>query len=299
MLTMCNLDPISIPQRARADQAPHFVYVACWPLGNNAATFETSCPPSDISVATMALSAHDLPLQGLPYDVRLELFSHMILPPFDGCQDYAGLWLSCRQFFEEADSAGRTRLQMYANCISRASEKADSEDAAGHSSGDDAADPSLEILVPASVCGRPIIVVKVPLLLPPQEHDWHLQEPPPTMCGTWLVRLLGTPGPDRDEYYAARDKRQECLKQEEMYKQRVERLLGSIGDLHNLYARVEIHIGANEDAANSIRDPLFDQRLCYLNHLHSVVLGKMLDVYLKSIREQSLCSGCRRDGCSL
>lgn len=48
---------------------------------------------------------------------------------------------------KETDSAGRTRLQMFANRISRAPERADSEDAAGYSSDDDAADASLKILV--------------------------------------------------------------------------------------------------------------------------------------------------------
>ena len=235
----------------------------------------------------MTSPAHDLSLQGLPYDVRLELFSHMILPPFDGCQDYAGLWLSCRHFYEEADSEGRRQLKMYADSTSRTPVKVDAKDTPGHSSDDEAADPSIDILIPPSVYARPIIVVNVPFLLPSQEHDWQFQKPPPRMCGTGRCRLLATPGPRRDAYYAAQDKRIECSKQEEMYRQRVAKLLGSIADLHNLYARVEIHIIADDVAADSVKRTVFERRLDHANLLHSVVLGKILKVYLDLIRSES------------
>lgn len=234
----------------------------------------------------MTFPAHDLSLQGLPYDIRLELFSHMKLPPFDGCQDYAGLWLSCRQFYAEANSEGRRQLKMYADRMSRISDEVDPETPVRSSDGK-AANLNIEIMIPPSVYARPIIAVNVPFLLPPQEHDWQFQKPPPRMCGTGRRNLLATPGPRRDAYYAARNKRNECSKQEELYKQRVDRLLGSIGDLHNLYARIEIHIIAGDDAANFIKDPVFYQRLEHADYLHSVVLGKMLKVYLSFIRNES------------
>lgn len=243
---------------------------------------------SNISSATMALQANDLSLQGLPYDVRLELFSHMILPPFDGCQEYAGLWLSCRQFYEEANLEGKRQLKKYADSVSRTPDNVDPEGIPVHSSGDEAADPNIEILIPHSlVYARPIIVVNVPFLLPPQEHDWQFQKPPPRMCGNGLRHLLAKPGPRRDAFNVAQNKRNECSRQQEMYRQRVIRLLGSIADLDNLYARLEIHIIARDDAANIVKGTKFNRRLDSAERLESLVLGKMLKTYLDCIRSES------------
>jgi len=241
----------------------------------------------NISLATTILSAHDLYLQGLPYDIRLELFSYMKLSPFDGCQDYAGLWLSCRQFHEEADSEGRRQLKMYTDSMSRTPDKVDTEGTTARSSEDEAASSNIEILIPPSVYAQPVIEVNVPFLLPPQGHEWQFQKPPPRMFRRERQHLLATPGPRRDAYFAAREKRNECSKQEELYRQRVAKLLGSIGDLYDLYARVEIHIIADNDATRFIEDPVFDQWLDHADYLHSVVLGKMLKFYLSQIRNES------------
>lgn len=234
------------------------------------------------------MTSHDFSLVGLPCDIRLEIFSHMILPPFDGYGDYAGLWLSCRAFYEEADREGGRQLSMYLRSINKT-------DSVQHSScvtSEDSLDydetwPVAELVAPASVFGLPVINIRVPFMLPLDKHDWYLQKPPKRMCGTGQQTLLRTPGPRRDRYLAECQKREECDSQERIYTAHVEKVLDPLNYLHSLHAKIEIHLIADEGLMRTIgKTKMYTWSLKHGMELDSTVIGKILDVYVRQLGKQ-------------
>lgn len=236
----------------------------------------------------MDFSSRDLSLLGLPYDVRFEIFSHMALPPFDGCQENAGLWLSCRQLREDVNREGLRRLRIYAQEVLKIPRKVKGDDAPGGGPDDGETHPSPELLMPASIHGKPVIGVNIPFLLIPREHYWHLHELPRRSGRHGMDQYHLSPGPERDRYLAEQAKRRQYIKQEITYIQRIDKLLGSIEDLHGLYAKIEIYLVANEGEANFATDPIHSQSLHNDERLSCIGLGKVLEVYMRRIRHQSL-----------
>lgn len=59
-------------------------------------------------------------LSRLTHDARLEIYSHLILPPFDGSQTSTGLYLACRQLNRELSDEGVRRLRILLDEISKA-----------------------------------------------------------------------------------------------------------------------------------------------------------------------------------
>ncbi|KAJ4985681.1 hypothetical protein SVAN01_08856 [Stagonosporopsis vannaccii] len=223
----------------------------------------------------------------LPYDVRLELYSCITLPPFDGWSDYVGLWLSCRRLYKEVDREGTRQLRLHLQSISVCGSIKSDRDWTNRFSDDGAEQRlSLDFEASSSIFGFPPISVKVPFLLPPVEHDWHLQKPPPRICGNG-VRAILRKGP-HDPAYQKMMTRWEHGRKEELYKQRVESLLEPIGKLHRLHANIKIHLIVNESTATRINEEatLYKQ-IVFRPELASTALGRLLDTYVHQLSDQS------------
>ncbi|KZM28028.1 uncharacterized protein EKO05_0002057 [Ascochyta rabiei] len=223
----------------------------------------------------------------LPYDVRLELYSYITLPPFEGWSDYSGLWLSCRQLYEEVDREGTRQLRIYLQSISGYDSIKSDHDGTPEGCSDGAEQHlSLEFEAPSSIFGFPPIGVKIPFLLPPVEHDWQLQGPPPRICGNG-VRAIMRLGPQNPKYHKMMT-RWEQGRQEALYKRRVSKLLEPIGWLHRLHVNIKVCLLADESTATRItKEATFDKQLVFRPELASTALGQMLDIYVHQLSDQS------------
>lgn len=120
-------------------------------------------------------------LDRLTYDVRLAIYTYVVLPPFSGCRDYLGLPLSCRQTYNEIDQEGTRQLRMFLNDTRRTGiVKLNSDDSVQdvkQSSIQMDCCLDLQVKEPTSVLRPVVVFLEVPFILPPVEHDWYLQPP--------------------------------------------------------------------------------------------------------------------------
>lgn len=61
----------------------------------------------------MAGLQHESLLLNLVYELRLAIYAHIILPPFNEHHEFAGLFLSCRQIKKEMEREGQIRLRLH------------------------------------------------------------------------------------------------------------------------------------------------------------------------------------------
>lgn len=106
-----------------------------------------------------------------PYDIRLEIYRKITLPPFDGHQAFAGLGATCRQLRQEFRHEAARQIRLYLNGTGK------SLCEGYHHAGLLAHDTTVKDMIQWSTIFHtvkpPELVVTIPFLPPPSEHDWH------------------------------------------------------------------------------------------------------------------------------
>jgi hypothetical protein len=232
----------------------------------------------------MATPQPDSFLLRLTHDVRLDIYSHIILPPFDGCRDYAGLFRACRQLKEEVDREATRQLQIYLHKISKDEQANSSDDSSAEVNGGEMGHHhSLEFINTSTVLGNPIVGVKVPFLLPPIAHDWHYQKYPLRFgCG---VAYSSQP---LSKYQIASIERD---RQEGVYGKYIKQLLMPIRQLHKLHlTSIDIELIVDKNIATRIaEDTALDKRLDKYRPqslLEATVIGRLLQIYMRRLSDQ-------------
>jgi hypothetical protein len=283
-------------------------------------------------VITMRPSQRGPFLDRLTHDVRLAIYAYVVLPPFSGCRDYRGLSLSCRQLCDEIDQEGTRQLRIFLQDISRTGIVKFAGDGLLQSNAQSSIQVDhclhLQFEEPTSVLGPVVVFVKVPLTLPPPEHDWYLQSPlrtlrtdregnsqhtfhrPPTEMlrseisgsqnatrrnqGRICPRQHATPHTLPHVWHLPITVRRHPgshIGQQSIYAVHIKELLTPIEALHQLHANIQIQLTADEETVARISQEL----LLYSNHdlkpgykLDSTALGWLLEMYITHLKQRYL-----------
>lgn len=274
----------------------------------------------------MATTEGSLFLSRLTHDTRLAIYAYLVLPPFDNCRDYSGLWLSCRQLYNEIDDEGTRQLRIYLRDVARPSVETpginDSSQDAARSRLDVGRCLDLQFIEPTSVLGRVVVSVEALFSLPPMEYDWHFELPQRFMGRDssgrpheyfnrprTRVPRFGTPASERhicynktirEPLYNPRQQlpshvalyRSEQMKQ---YGRHISKLLVPIGKLHRLHADIEIHLTADEMTTRRISHEFASEQKTRPNQyaadmLESTALGWLLYLHVHQVSIQSVQS---------
>lgn len=217
-------------------------------------------------------------LTRLTLDARFAIYSYIVLPPFAGCQDYAGLWLSCRRLYDEIGSVGARQLQIQLQKLSNDILADESE----HIGGQADTTKSLEFVAPATVLGASAIRVNCPFELPPPEDDWYYQEFIPKRLSKRPRTYFESPRPLTEDVIANRKRHEQAR----IYVQSIGRLYTGVRTLHVFRMDIEIHLLSDESTARRIAE---DTTLCLERFepglLASTILGRLIAMHAKSIAD--------------
>lgn len=239
----------------------------------------------------MADQGSSLFLTRLTHDARLEIYSHLILPPFDGCQTSTGLFLACRQLQRELDQEGVRQLRIFLDGVgkaeprrqysrSSAKEEAEVQEEVGRFG-------YLSFARPTTVSKTVPIRVKVPFILPKISYHWHHQRHLSSR------RAMGCTPPQLNEL------QREHERQQEVYKAQVTYLLEPLRELHLLHApSLEIDLVADEATRERIAkdSELFevDRYFHFFGGpsvrpaaLNDTILGLLLTYYVQTLGDNA------------
>jgi hypothetical protein len=144
----------------------------------------------------------------------------------------------------------------------------------------------LQFAKPATALGNPVIRVKVPFFLPPDEQEWHFGEyhdtlfDNPTGCQNYPSDAEDVEDVDKADSFGQRA----------AYRFRVGQMLAPICQLHKLHLKsINIEFVATENAAAKIiDDPKLEQTIPDGRGLYITVLGQLIETYIEKLREQCL-----------
>ncbi|KAF2689460.1 hypothetical protein K458DRAFT_462484 [Lentithecium fluviatile CBS 122367] len=99
----------------------------------------------------------------LPYEIHIAICSHM--PPFHDCDEYFGLFLCCKQVYNEVEREAVFSLNAYLQQFEKV--------ATPNTEGPTPLPGMISITAPTRAFGETDIEVKLPFVLPSLEHIWH------------------------------------------------------------------------------------------------------------------------------
>ncbi|KAJ4315165.1 hypothetical protein N0V94_006105, partial [Neodidymelliopsis sp. IMI 364377] len=144
----------------------------------------------------------------------------------------------------------------------------------------------LQFAKPATALGNPIIHIKVPFFLPPDEQEWRFREYHDTLFDNPTgYQSYSSDADDVEDVDKA-----DSLGQRAAYRFRVGRMLAPICQLHKLHLKsINIEFVAAENVvAKIIDDPKLEQTIPDGKGLHTTVLGQLVETYIEKLREQCL-----------
>jgi hypothetical protein len=107
------------------------------------------------------------------YEIRLAIYSHIDLPPFDGHEEYFSFFLACHQLKHELERETRLWLKAYLAKVERKVVAEYQEQKGVEPVADAVALQTIQISQSRSPKGFPELSATVPLYLPQFQHDWH------------------------------------------------------------------------------------------------------------------------------
>jgi hypothetical protein len=169
------------------------------------------------------------------YEIRLAVYSHIDLPPFDGHAAYAGLFLACRQLKHETEHEAKLQFNAFLEKMERRIGVEHETLRQDWQHTDAGGGGKIEITRPESAFSYPEVTVHIPFLIPCPEDEWHHFYCPQRRC----------------RYSPAVPVRYDHKDQEWHYKVTVDALLIPLEDLFERthFSRVNIHLTLPEESS--------------------------------------------------